>query len=177
VGREQQGEEVKKKPVKSKLVQKKRTRKEPALPPGVRGKGLSPAVVLPTELKEMLVKTTEFLQVGQHPHPYWDIMSAMRGPDYSDINVVVNNVTFRHEAVKEATTGIIRYAAFKNTNLHLGAITPKDRPNYVAIRKQLREDANLGGDQYAHKYHFYWHAQAAFNALGLKWDELNENLD
>lgn len=78
----------------------------------------------------------------------WDILTGLRGPDNYD-----------HD-LKAATAGLIRKAVFGNIDLPTATVTEKDRPYHLARR--------LGSSG-----HFSNHAENAFYALGLKWDEVN----
>ena len=78
----------------------------------------------------------------------WDILTALRGPDNYD-----------HD-LKKATTGLVRKAVFGSIDLPMAIVTPRDFAVYVDKR------THSSG-------HFSNHAENAFNALGLKWDEVN----
>jgi hypothetical protein len=90
----------------------------------------------------------------------WDVLSALRGPDYEG------------SEDKDATTVVIREA-------FLGPKTkvfPADFAVDSAERAERRKDM-VAGDvplpEISESYHFYTHARNAFDALGLKWDEVN----
>lgn len=85
----------------------------------------------------------------------WDVMAALRGPDEKE------NYT------KAATTTVIRYAAFGYAPRNYGADVYADQPSFAEERKAK------WGDPDDATSHFIRHAASAFNALGLKWGELN----
>jgi hypothetical protein len=83
----------------------------------------------------------------------WDVLSALRGPDYEE------------SVDKDATTAVIREA-------FLGPKTqvfPADFAVDSAERAERRDDMVSGSES----YHFLSHARNAFDALGLKWFEVN----
>lgn len=86
----------------------------------------------------------------------WDILTGLRGPDYEG-----NSWTD-----KRATTAVIRSEVFGIKNLmDVPADVSGDCDNSVAIRSN---------STFSDHSHFKFHAQSAFKALGLKWDEVNE---
>lgn len=114
------------------------------------------------ERRVNLVKDiVEFLTTDIDCHPerseLWDILTALRGPDFSDWN----------GETKAATTAVIRYKlGLRDGENAAGAICEPDSPKKVEFRKNLIVSGA--------SWHFVSHAQNAFNALDLKWNELNE---
>lgn len=111
---------------------------------------------------DKILKIREMLTNCDDSYALWDVLTALRGPDYE-------NVSYK---TKDATTGVIRYAllgAFAGVggldphtrHLHRAIFGP-DREEYVKIRDEMRVS------------HFCYHARSAFTALGLKWNEVNE---
>lgn len=85
----------------------------------------------------------------------WSILTALRGPDKDD----------GLGMLKAATTAVIRHRIGLAKNNYGGAIVNPDSEAYAQYRQtQARDDGTS---------HFITHAQLAFEALGLKWDELN----
>lgn len=84
----------------------------------------------------------------------WNVLSALRGPDAED----------NHE-LKLATTGVIRYHFLGKTrgSMHGSTVLP-DTEEAAKLRRQY---TNVWS-------HFISHAKDAFEALGLKWDEVNK---
>jgi hypothetical protein len=85
---------------------------------------------------------------GETKEQIWHILTALRGPDDENYDL------------KNATTGLIRKAVFGNIELTLAIVSKKDYTHYV--------DRRLSSSG-----HFASHAAAAFEALGLKWNEVN----
>lgn len=120
----------------------------------------------PTTCKEMLKIIREFFD---DPHDLyveddnagfierkklWDILCALRGPDN------------HNSPLKSSTTAVIRMAALgKHSHPVCVADFAEDEKRSVSLRKTLHGEI---------EDHFNWHAWMAFEALGLKWDELNE---
>lgn len=80
----------------------------------------------------------------------WDVLTGLRGPDSRD-----------HER-KSATTAVIRHAVFGMRNHKIPAAVHADEAGSEQTRSRMEDD------------HFRQHAYAAFEALGLKWDEVNQ---
>lgn len=93
----------------------------------------------------------------------WDVLSALRGPDTS------------HMGSKDATTSVLRRYAFPKT-------FDRDTRSTVRMSKAVAngDDESLrlnrldAGIVNRTSSHFYNHAQKAFWALGLKWNEVNK---
>ncbi len=101
----------------------------------------------------------QLLDRGLSGQQLWDVVSALRGPDNGLWDL------------KDATTNVIRYTlGFRQTTLHRGVTLEAqnvfccnpDSEIFVEIRKNI----NLFG-------HFESHCKKAFDALGLKWTEVN----
>lgn len=108
----------------------------------------------PEELGQILVQMGE----SDETAALWNVVTALRGPDNGD------------EDLKRATTEVIRWKLLgKPTDrLHFSG-------SYLApdsgVGLQRRTHYSLGEFEASH--HFLRHAQWAFKALGLKWDEVN----
>lgn len=93
----------------------------------------------------------------------WDVLAATRGPDNEMIG-----------PVKEATTCVIRYyflgKPMYSSSVH-GAIIRQDCKKALDVRLELLTDNSKHAERVGQ--HFLYHAQRAFIALGLKWDEVN----
>lgn len=85
----------------------------------------------------------------------WDILTGLRGPDYNDNNY--ND--------KRATTAVVRNEVLGIKNL-AGILVDvfKDSDDRATHRVKSSFDS----------HRFKMHAQNAFKALGLKWNEVNE---
>lgn len=113
----------------------------------------------------------ELLTTGPNKEYVWDIVTALRGPD--DDN----------EKIKLATTAVIRWHTLKLTKnspsihsygelfkgitenkvfVHNGSFVCPDSDELVEIRLN-----------YGTHSHFFTHARAAFEALGLNWGSVN----
>lgn len=100
----------------------------------------------------------------------WDILTALRGSDQLTITNgrtygQIDYISVTASSAKSATTNIIRGAIGMPVASSLALVSrPEDDTQANAeVRKQL---SKCGG-------HFVMHAQNAFKALGLKWDEPN----
>lgn len=118
---------------------------------------------LPVELWKM-----EPFVEDQDRRRFWDILSALRGPDYPD------GIGFPVDAIKQATTAIIRWHFFLEGGFTVqelmessndGVKLPMDRHPDSEKYRDLRLSLVDG--------HFIWHARAAFKALGLHWGQVN----
>jgi hypothetical protein len=99
-----------------------------------------------------LARIVRFLNKGNEgSEKLWFVLTALRGPD---------DVMLWQE--KGATTSVIRFAAGLDPEVNLPASVGHDEVCGMRIREEMK-----GG-------HFRRHAENAFIALGLKWDELNE---
>lgn len=103
----------------------------------------------------------------------WNVLTALRGPDLEDVGKL------NMRAVKHATTGVIRWhvlgpnaGRFVNDDEagvqheKYGCLYGPDSAAHLEVRKSLAGKSNL--------FHFFRHARDAFEALGLKWDAVNE---
>lgn len=121
--------------------------------------------------KETLEKLREMLTVGDYAERkfLWDVVTALRGPDLGT------------RAVKDATTGVIRWHVFGPsagvTRINLndtevaqhekyGCLYGPDSVAHLEVRKSLISETDM--------HHFRQHASDAFEALGLKWNAVNE---
>lgn len=87
----------------------------------------------------------------------WFTLSALRGPDaHGDVA----------RAIKFATTAVIR-AKLGITSVHLHI----NKDSAVHLETRLQLDGRL---ERAIDRHFVYHAEQAFEALGLYWNEVNE---
>ena len=126
---------------------------------------------LEAAIKDLRVKVSDNYTVSTHVRTagrqLWDVLTALRGPDDACVSSVV----------KEATTGVVRYAVLGPTFRHCregefifnGAIYGWDLPVYVEVRTKMEVEVN----HFNHFNHFYHHAKWAFEALGLSWDQVN----
>lgn len=99
----------------------------------------------------------------------YDIVTALRGPDSQD------------SQLKWATVEVIRYKVGILPSNSSGCLVSPDseekaeyraslgRIETISYKKSLYLDANKHSEQ-----HFLGHAFRAFEALGLKWGEVNE---
>jgi hypothetical protein len=89
----------------------------------------------------------------------WDVLTALRGPD-----------DYKLDYAKEATTAVIRSTAFPKTfarnNDNVPAIFAKDSLSLTVKRNDIPRSS-----------HFQRHAEDAFTALGLQWDENNADVE
>jgi hypothetical protein len=92
------------------------------------------------------------LNTAREREVVWAVLTALRGPDREG----------RSDAIKHATTGIVRNRVFGSFTTIPGVYC-WDSPEYVKIRRRHRDNDT----------HFWQHARRAFHALDLKWDELN----
>lgn len=108
----------------------------------------------PTNLREALSQIENMLSGKKYSAALWDVLVALRGPDS------------RNRRIKNATTTIIRSAAFPSRPCEERSIFGEDAENLCRRRRSLfanREDNN----------HFREHVRDAFEALGLKLFEVN----
>jgi hypothetical protein len=80
----------------------------------------------------------------------WNVLSALRGPDYGD-----------SQKTKAATTAVIRHHALGDSAVEDFALSRSDTLSSVNLRRKMSG------------LHFTEHAVDAFLALGLNWHELN----
>lgn len=105
---------------------------------------------------------------GRDHHEIWCVITALRGPD---VYFQSGELGFGHNDLKEATTAVIRHKLGINAHNRYGVAAWPDNQISVGIRRKF--DAHFDcGDRGI--WHFIEHAKAAFLALGLKWDKLNE---
>lgn len=125
--------------------------------------------------KETLEKLREMLTVGDYTERkfLWDVVTALRGPDLGT------------HAAKNATTGVIRWHVLGPNAGRLmsddrfvdddeagvqhekyGCLYGPDSAAHLEVRRSLISQIDM--------HHFRQHARGAFEALGLKWDAVNE---
>lgn len=115
-----------------------------------------PKVTLPETFKEMLeINRWFFLNADEeHASKYADVLSALRGPDNCN------------QTGKWATTCLIRRAFlgdhYYESNQNGWEIIDQDNKVHLKTRKNLKES------------HFSRHAQFAFDALELDWNDVND---
>lgn len=95
-----------------------------------------------------------YLEMGSYEtEKFWDILTALRGPDDENTHV------------KRATTELIRAAVFGRQAgalvYEVALIDWLDRPEDVEVRDKMQDS------------HFRVHAIKAFLALGLNWSSCN----
>lgn len=121
------------------------------------------------ELKKVFSPLWEYLEDGspfetkdanKYSRNYvWDILSALRGPDSNDY------------ILKSATTCVIRsYAGVPERNSQ--AIVHVDTEDAAEVRRSVDAGTHKHYGS-APSHHFILHAKKAFEALGLKWNEVN----
>jgi hypothetical protein len=99
-----------------------------------------------------LARIVRFLNKGNEgSKKLWFVLTALRGPDVLGL--------WRE---KDATTSVIRYASGIYEHTNLPASVHRDGADGAAIREAMKHG------------HFRRHAESAFIALGLMWDERNE---
>lgn len=110
------------------------------------------------ELKDDLTNLRQLLTKSENSRELWDILTALRGPDDCD------------ELDKEATTGVIRWALLGydageedegEKRVFWSSVFAPDSKEKAAHRRNMD------------RTHFSQHALRAFEALGLKWREVN----
>lgn len=128
------------------------------------------------QIRDALLNTT----IG---NGLWSILTALRGPDVVLNSDEAKTFGFNESRLKEATTAVIRHELYRGVERREsrpnGAIINPDSEAHRAVREAAWKactDAALtsGGNGYKYLWHFTVHAKAAFLALGLKWDEVNE---
>lgn len=103
----------------------------------------------------------------------WDVLSALRGPDEAEIR------GFYAYDVKEATTTVIRDAVLGGSTSEAGlavweyASIDRDFSGAKDRRTTIMPEYALPPGVDKRPHHFLGHARNAFDALGLKWDEVN----
>lgn len=114
-------------------------------------------------------ENSEDSELWSDSYELWIILTALRGPDlrghYFDAPHAIT-----HHDIKKATTGVIRYAALGQAPILAGAGANDDSKELAAIRR-IPMILNPRGDPGL--IHFLDHAKAAFDVLGLKWNEVN----
>ena len=134
------------------MKKKQASVKKPAPKAAVRVRALT--------LKQQLNMIRTFLN-GTRGKELWDILAAMRGPDYHPDGISAN------DTLKENTSAVVRYAAFGDS---AKAWTWPDSDTRAAYRRNIA----LPGPDHMPPQHFMSHMKTAFTALGLKWDENNK---
>jgi len=111
----------------------------------------------PKTLREALDTIQEMLSGNSYSADLWDVLVSLRGPDS------------RNKKVKNATTALIRTAAFPlRPCLERSVYATRDSKELAARRKSLfatKLDNN----------HFREHVKDSFAALGLRIEEINES--
>jgi hypothetical protein len=111
----------------------------------------------PKNLRQALNQISGMLSDRRYSEDLWAILTGLRGPDS------------RNRKLKYATTAVIRDAAFPKRPCALLSVFGKDSKKLTKRRVELfanREDFN----------HFREHVAAAFDALGLSLDEVNDGV-
>lgn len=105
--------------------------------------------------KPLLKQIVKFLnEAGPESRELWDVLTALRGPD--------NN----REIDKNAATAVIRHAVgLKGYTRDYSFVVLPDSVQSAEQRQVLEREIVDS--------HFRRHAQLAFEALELKWDEVN----
>lgn len=108
--------------------------------------------------KRMLKELRTFFRTADDKETakLWDVLSALRGPDRPEQYIY-----------KAATTGVIRqFVLPPRSSRRCGLTVVGDDQSSVERRAKLT-NARV-------RAHFYSHVRDAFDALGLKWDQVNE---
>lgn len=97
----------------------------------------------------------------------WSMLTALRGPDNG------------HDDLKEATTIPFRTAFFKeaakSAGMQTGALVKSHSLNRERAKNfRLNLYTKASGIKDNKEIHFINHARLAFNAIGLKWEDINE---
>ena len=113
-------------------------------------------VKMPETFQEMLEINRQFFLNADEDQvsKYADVLSALRGPDNQN-----------YKAKLAATCPIRRVFLgdkYHESNQRNWELVDQDNEVLLKIRKRLKES------------HFSRHAAFAFDALGLKWDEVND---
>src|SRR5271157_5542867 len=101
-------------------------------------------------------------------HKLWSVLTALRGPSF-DIDLL------KSDPLKDATTSVIRWHAFKRTYLAGSPIINYDSVSHADRRKKLQ--ATVVANPYCGdgtSRHFWSHVTDAFEALGLSLTEVND---
>lgn len=114
--------------------------------------------------KEVLTEIVALVNAGDTK--LWDILTALRGPDFYDVSPAATGV-YRCAPIKKSTTSVIRKTLGFSALNDSGFIVDSDNPQSVTTRRNLADAMAL------ETYHFVRHAQKAFEALGLDWDAEN----
>lgn len=114
----------------------------------------------PTTFKAMLKQLRTFMEKapGTETQKMWDLMTALRGPDPDGDLAGMQDM-------KGPTTCVIRHTAFgEKIPNKFGCSSIPDHVGNEERRAKLTSDLS----------HFGYHAKRAFEALGLKWGEVNK---
>jgi len=110
--------------------------------------------MMPRTLRAALDQIQDMLDGRSYSADLWDILTALRGPDS------------RNRKAKNATTALIRSAAFPKRPCEDRSIFGTDSPRLAKRRRKLfrkKKDFN----------HFREHVRDAFEALGLQLGGVN----
>lgn len=112
-------------------------------------------------LNDMLQTLDRFMLKGRETdrRGFYDIITALRGPD-AEVG------EFGDYAPKAAITQPLRYAVFKTGYPGFRGSISADTEEFAAKRREI---GAVGGI-----YHYVSHAIAAFDAMGMKWNEVND---
>lgn len=134
-----------------------------------------------TSTKELLISIAKEFNTADDikTTPLWDILSALRGPDMQ--YVLSQDIPFDVNHVKAATTAVIRMALFQLDKdaprdtffppMGVNISVLPDNARNCAIRVWLNNHPADASEKFSG--HFIQHARYAFEALGLKWTEVN----
>jgi hypothetical protein len=109
-------------------------------------------------LRRALDKIQDMLDGKSYSAELWDVLVALRGPDSRD------------RKIKNATTTIIRTAAFPKRPCQRRSVFADRDSEKLAARRSSLFATKLDNN------HFREHVRDAFAALGLKLEETNGNL-
>jgi hypothetical protein len=111
-------------------------------------------------------------------NPVWNILTALRGPDFN-LNEIENTGLPPYESheLKSATTAVLRYHFLKASDHELGTSGNFSGSYYTADSVELCEIRKAALRSWREKPtkmgHFLVHVRSAFEAMGLKWNEVN----
>lgn len=127
-----------------------------------------------TKVKNALSTVSDMMvgDLGGEESKFWHIISALRGPDLDShvIYKLSETETIYADQLKEAVTAVIRYNLGLFQDNSGGCIVRTDTEEFAEIRRKF----NKGGHDICR--HFLSHSRLAFEALDLKWDEVNPDL-
>lgn len=107
-------------------------------------------------------------------NPAYDVMTALRGPD--QLTAMIRKDVWNAINFKEAITGVIRWRVGMKPR-HGVLVAVGDSEELCQVRRDVVNEDYAGfviNDGYLEFCHYLNHAHYAFEALGLKWCEVNQ---